>query len=96
MTLSLLETNDMTESLLKFPTDFPIKVMGRTKDGFAQLVLDIVRKHAPDYDGSTMELRPSSANNWLSVTCTIVARSREQLDALYVELSGHPDVQMVL
>ena len=48
-------------SLLEFPTDFPIKVMGRAKDGFAQLVFEIVRKHAPDYDGSTMELRPSKA-----------------------------------
>ena len=83
-------------SLLEFPSEFPIKVMGRAKDGFAQLVFEIVRKHAPDYDGATMELRPSKANNYLSVTCTIVARSREQLDALYVELSGHPDVTMVL
>ena len=86
----------MNESLLEFPTEFPIKVMGRAKDGFAQLVFDIVHKHAPDYDGATMELRPSKARNWLSVTCTIVAHSREQLDALYVELSGHPDVAMVL
>lgn len=86
----------MTESLIEFPTDFPIKVMGRAKDGFAQLVLNIVSKHAPDYDGSTMEFRPSSSNKYLSLTCTINAHSREQLDALYRELSGHPDVTMVL
>jgi putative lipoic acid-binding regulatory protein len=92
----IMTMTETTESLLKFPTDFPIKVMGRSKDGFAQLVFEIVRKHAPDYDGATMELRPSSAHNWLSVTCTIVARSREQLDALYSELSAHPDVAMVL
>ena len=86
----------MAEALLEFPTEFPIKVMGRAKDGFAQLVFDIVRKHAPDYDGATMELRPSSSNNYLSVTCVVVARSKDQLDALYRELSGHPDVTMVL
>ena len=83
-------------TLLEFPTDFPLKIMGRTKEGFAQLVHDIVLKHAPDYDGSTMELRPSSAGNYLSVTCTIRATSKEQLDALYRELSSHPDIAMVL
>ena len=66
----------MAESLIEFPSEFPIKVMGRAKDGFAQLVLEIVRRHAPDYDGSTMEFRPSSANNYLSLTCTITSRSR--------------------
>ena len=86
----------MADTLLEFPTDFPLKIMGRAKDGFAQTVHDIVRKHAPDYDGSTMELRPSSAGNYLSVTCTIRATSKEQLDALYRELSSHPDVAMVL
>jgi len=86
----------MTTSLLEFPSDFPIKVMGKARDGFAQMVHDIVLKHAPDYDGSTMELRPSSAGNYLSVTCVVRAKSQQQLDALYRELSGHPDVTMVL
>jgi len=86
----------MADTLLEFPTDFPLKVMGRAKEGFAQTVHDIVRRHAPDYDGATMELRPSSAGKYLSVTCTIRATSKEQLDALYRELSSHPDVTMVL
>ncbi len=86
----------MTASLLEFPSNFPIKVMGKARDGFAQMVHDIVLRHAPDYDGSTMELRPSSAGNYLSVTCVIRAQSQAQLDALYRELSGHPDVSMVL
>ena len=86
----------MADTLLEFPTDFPIKVMGRSRDGFAQMVHDIVRKHAPDYDGATMALRPSSAGNYLSVTCVVRAQSKEQLDALYRELSGHPDIVMVL
>jgi len=86
----------MADTLLEFPTDFPLKIMGRAKDGFAQTVHDIVRKHAPDYDGSKMELRPSSGGNYLSVTCVINATSKEQIDALYRELSSHPDVKMVL
>ena len=86
----------MADTLFEFPTEFPLKIMGRSKDGFAQTVHDIVRKHAPDYDGATMELRPSSGGKYLSVTCVITATSKEQLDALYRELSAHPDIAMVL
>jgi putative lipoic acid-binding regulatory protein len=86
----------MADTLRRVSHRFPLKIMGRAKDGFAQTVHDIVLKHAPDYDGSKMELRPSSAGNYLSVTCVINATSKEQLDALYRELSSHPDVAMVL
>jgi uncharacterized protein len=84
------------ESLLKFPTLFPIKVMGRTQDGFAQAIVAVVQKHAPDFDAATMEMRASSAGKYLSLTCTINATSREQLDSLYRELTSHPMVTMVL
>ena len=84
------------ESLLSYPTDFPIKVMGRKEARFAHTVISIVRRHAPDFDAATMELRPSRQGNYLSVTCTIRARSREQLDALYKDLCDHPSVVMVL
>ena len=83
-------------SPIEYPLDFPVKVMGRNKPGFAQLVAGIVARHAPDFDAAGLEMRPSRQNNYLSVTCTIRATSREQLDALYTELSGHPDVSMVL
>jgi uncharacterized protein len=83
-------------SLLAFPCDFPIKVMGRKQPGFAQAVTDIVVKHAPDFDPATVEMRPSRKGRYLSVTCTVRATSREQLDALYQELCDHPAVVMVL
>ena len=83
-------------SLLTFPTVFPIKVMGRREDGFAQAVSEVVMRHAPDFSPATMEMRMSKAGRYLSLTVTINARSREQLDALYSELSGHPMVMMVL
>lgn len=83
-------------SLLEFPCAFPIKIMGRTRDGFAQSVVDVVRKHAPDFDAATLEMRASSAGNYLSVTATVNATSREQLDDLYRELCAHPMVAMVL
>jgi hypothetical protein len=83
------------ESLLRFPVEFPIKVMGRTADGFAQTIAMVVQKHAPDFDPATIEMRASSAGKYLSLTCTINATSREQLDHLYRDLSSHPMVTMV-
>jgi putative lipoic acid-binding regulatory protein len=83
-------------SLLEFPCAFPIKIMGRTRDGFAQAIVAVVQKHAPDFDPATLEMRASSAGKYLSLTCTINATSREQLDGLYRELSSHPMVAMVL
>ena len=86
----------MGESLLTFPCSFPIKVMGRTQDGFAQAILAVVHRHAPDFDATTLEMRSSSAGNYLSLTCTINATSRDQLDDLYRDLSSHPMVALVL
>ena len=63
----------MAESLLEFPCSFPIKIMGRTEDGFAQLVLDIVLRHVPDFDSSTMEMRASREGKYLSLTCVVNA-----------------------
>src|ERR1043166_5468365 len=83
-------------SLIQYPADFPIKVMGLTRAGFAQAVVEIVRRHAPDFDPSSVEMRPSKKNKYLSLTVTIRATSREQLDSLYRELCDHPMVVMVL
>ena len=97
-------------SPLAFPCDFPIKVMGRKQPRFVQSVTGIVRKHAPDFDAATVEMRPSrqgtylsvtcvvraTQGTYLSVTCVVRATSRQQLDALYQELCDHPDVVMVL
>lgn len=81
---------------LAFPCAFPIKVMGRREGGFAQAVLEIVRRHVPDFEASTVEMRPSRKGKYLSVTCVVNATSREQLDALYQELCDHPSVVLVL
>ncbi|HTP94707.1 MAG TPA: DUF493 domain-containing protein [Burkholderiales bacterium] len=83
-------------SLIEYPCDFPIKVMGQTQAGFAQAVVDIVRRHAPDFDPASVEMRSSKKNKYLSLTVTVRATSREQLDRLYRELCDHPMVVMVL
>ena len=92
----LNRTQEPQPSLLRFPCEFPMKVMGRRSDGFAQLVADIVLRHAEDFRPETIEMRSSKNARYLSLTVTINARSREQLDALYSELSKHPMVMMVL
>ena len=84
------------DTLLEFPCDFPLKIMGKAHDELAQTVLSIVCKHAPDFDGATMDMRASSGGNYLSLTCTVVARSKPQLDALYMDLTAHPLVKVVL
>ena len=81
---------------LQFPTEFPIKIMGRRVDGFAQAIVEVVHVHAPDFDASTLEMRTSKDGNYLSVTATIHATSREQLDNLYRALTSHPLVKIVL
>jgi len=84
------------DTLLEFPCDFPLKVMGATREGFAQAIVAVVLKHAPDFDAAGVEMRPSKAGNYLSLTCTIRATSKPQLDALYRELTSHPWVKIVL
>jgi hypothetical protein len=86
----------LPESVLAFPCDFAIKVMGRKERGFAQAITDIVLKHARDFDPATVQMRPSRQGKYLSVTCVVRATSRDHLDALYRELCDHPSVVMVL
>ena len=83
-------------SLLEFPCDFPLKIIGIQQPGYAQSILEVVKRHAPDYDGAEMEMRPSSKGKYMSLTCTIVATSRSQLDSLYQALCDHPMVVKVL
>ena len=65
-------------------------------DGFADALAEVAREFDPDFDAATMELRPSKGGNYLGVTITITATSREQLDGLYLRLTGHPMVKIVL
>lgn len=85
-----------TTTLLAYPCEFPIKVLGRRQAGFAQAVVDVVKRHAPEFDAATLEMRASREAKYLSLTLTIRATSREQLDGLYRELCDHPMVTMVL
>lgn len=90
------DANGAGKSLLVFPTDFPIKIMGKRADGFADAIVAVVRQFAPEFDPRTMELRASSNGNYIGLTVTVRATSREQLDALYQALTAHDMVSVVL
>ena len=91
-----LSSNAQTESLIDYPCDFPVKVMGARVDGFAEAMCQVAQQFDPDFNPTTLEIRPSIAGNYLSVTLTIRATSREQLDNLYRALTGHPMVKVAL
>lgn len=82
--------------LLSFPCVFPIKIMGEAVPGFEAHIAAIVCQHAPDFDPAALTVRPSRAGNYLGLTASIQATSREQLDNLYRALSAHPLVRVVL
>lgn len=83
-------------SLIEFPCDFPVKIMGIASENFTATIVAIVMRHASDFDSSRIEQRPSKAGNYLSLTCTVRAVSQQQLDALYRELTAHPLVKIAL
>jgi uncharacterized protein len=86
----------LEQSLVEYPCDFPIKVFGETQQGFAQAVMEVVLRHDPDFKPASIEMKSSKQGRYISLTCTVHATSREQLDALYRELCDHPLVVMVL
>jgi uncharacterized protein len=84
------------QSLIEYPSKFPIKVMGQKVDGMVSALTHIAHQFDPTFDASTVELRESSGGKYLGVTLTITATSREQLDEIYRTLSTHPMVKVVL
>ena len=84
------------DTLIEYPSLFPIKVMGATHDGFVHAMVQVALQFDPGFDAATVELRPSKGGNYLGVTLSVTATSREQLDDLYRALTAHPMVKIVL
>jgi putative lipoic acid-binding regulatory protein len=84
------------QSLIEYPSAFPIKVMGAHVAGFTEAIVAVAQRFDPGFDATTIESRPSKGGNYLGLTITITATSREQLDELYRTLSTHPMVKVVL
>ena len=88
----------MTSSptLIDYPGEFPIKIMGKNEEEFTESILMIVNRHISNFDDKSVEARESKENKYLSLTCTVHVISQSQLDALYQELCDHPMVLMAL
>lgn len=84
------------QSLIEYPSDFPIKVMGAHVPSFPEAIAIVAQGFDPGFDRATMEHRPSKGGNYLGLTITVRVTSREQLDELYRTLSSHPMVKVVL
>ena len=86
----------LEHSLIEYPCDFPIKVFGQSQQGFTQAVIEVISQHDPDFKAGSIEMRNSKTARYVSLTCTVRATSREQLDAIYQDLCDHPMVVMAL
>lgn len=84
------------DSLIEYPCEFPIKVFGQTQQGFLQAVSEILLQHDPSFTAANITMRNSKTEKYISLTCTVTATSREQLDAIYQALCDHPQIVMVL
>ena len=84
------------ESLIEYPCDFPIKVMGKSHPEFAETIVTVIRQFDNSVDAERIEVRPSSGGNYTGLTVTVRAVNREQLDDIYRALTGHPMVKVVL
>lgn len=84
------------QSLIEYPSDFPIKVMGLHAEGFVEAISAVALQFDPGFHPGRVETRPSTGGKYLGITITVTATSREQLDDLYRALTGHPMVKVVL
>lgn len=89
-------SNDTTETLIEFPCDFPIKVMGETHADFTAQIIQTIQKVLPTFDAKKIEMRGSSGGKYISLTCTVHVTSKPQLDNIYRAISAHPMVKFAL
>ncbi|ABE50764.1 HP0495 family protein [Methylobacillus flagellatus] len=84
------------DTLIDFPCDFPIKVMGEAHEEFANLIMAVIQQHLPEFDATRIEMRASTGGKYVSLTCTVLVHSKPQLDDIYRSLTSHPKVKYVL
>ena len=82
--------------LIDFPTDFPIKVMGKTESQFPDTVILLIQTIVPTFNPENIESRISSSGKYTSLTCTVRVESQVQLDDIYRLISAHPLVKFAL
>ena len=90
------KNDDITETLIAFPCDFPIKVMGETHADFSSEIIKTIKSVLPSFDASKIEMRGSTGGKYISLTCTVAVTSKPQLDDIYRALTAHPMVKFAL
>lgn len=88
--------DEHSTDILEFPCEFPLRVIGDDADDFFDFVLDIVRRHVPELDDQSVSAQPSSNGRYISIRMNFTADNRQQVDGLYIELSGHSRVRFIL
>ena len=88
--------DDTQETLIEFPCDFPIKVMGETNNAFTDEIIKVIQAVIPSFDTTKIEMRGSSGGKYISLTCTVHVTSKPQLDDVYRALTAHPMVKVTL
>jgi len=84
------------ETLLEFPCEFPIKAMGLSCDALEISVIEIVSRHVENMPEDALKMRPSKTGKYTSITITINAHNKDQLDAIYLDLTACEHVTMAL
>ena len=84
------------DTIMEFPCQFPIKAMGKVEENFDILVVSIVRNHVPDISENAVKSRLSKEGKFVSITVTVEAESKQQLDNIYRELTAHEKVLWAL
>ncbi|NCT56608.1 MAG: DUF493 domain-containing protein [Legionella sp.] len=92
----MMTENSKDSSLLKFPCDFPIKIMGKATDAFKNDIFSILKKHYPALKTDAIHMNSSKNGNFIAMSATVFAQDQPSLDALYQDLTQHPDIKMVL
>ena len=88
--------NDNAYDLIDFPCHFPIKVIGEVSENFTAIIISIIQTHSKAFDASAVEMKGSSQGKYISLTCNVFVKSKDQLDKIYIDLSKHPLTKFVL
>jgi putative lipoic acid-binding regulatory protein len=91
-----MQDNPTDQDLLQFPCEITIKAMGLADEDFELLIVELVRCHTPNLGENAVRSRSSRGGKYLSVSVTVQAHSRAQMDAIYQDLSAHDKVLMAL
>ncbi len=89
-------TGIQNEALWEFPMDYPVKVLGEAQHPMAQIVAEILQRHAPGFDPATLAMKPSSGGKYISITASVHVTHKEQINGMYADFAATPEIKMVL